>query len=143
MTKHTPAPESASGSRFVRTIQWLEKYKFTLSLIINIGMLFMFIVGAVGMICFIYEETLQAQGFGYAILMMNKEWEDAYGVIREEEQYIRATIAAIRNTWNPITGRAFRAYASAVERKLTRDKAFCIKMMKQQQQDRYLAKWNR
>ena len=135
--------EQKPAPRIVRGAAWLTDHKFIISFLFNLLMLGMFLLGAVGMISFILEETLQAQGFGYAIPMMNQQWDDAYGAIKEEEPFIRANIKALRHTWNPITGRAFRAFASATARKLDRDIAFIQKQRKREKRQRYMAKIGR
>ncbi len=111
-----------------------------IAVFLSIGL---FMMGWCGMMSFILEEALQAQCFGYAVAMMNKEWEIAKGVIHEEEPFIQANILLLRNQWNPITGRAFRAYANATQRKLARDKSFIDYMIQKQRKARYLAKLGR
>ena len=59
--------------RPLRFLKWLNEWKFMISFIFNILMLIMFVLGNVGMIAFILEETIQKQDFGHIIPMMNKQ----------------------------------------------------------------------
>lgn len=101
------------------------------------------LMGVIGMSSFILEETLQAQGFGYAVAAMNKEWKIALAVLEEEEPYLRANARVLIKKWNPVTGRAFRAYAAATLRKLDNDKEFYKYMIQKENQAKYLASLNK
>lgn len=129
--------------RILRAAQWLNKWKFLLSLAFNAVMILMFVIGAMGMLQFIMEECIQAQNFGHIILAQNKQWAAAWGVMKEEEPFLRANIKAIRTTWNPITGRAFRAYADAAERDLERKLSWYRYMMDEEKRAQYARRLGR
>lgn len=130
-------PPEKPENKALKFFKWLNKWKFIFSLAFNIIMILTFIIGALGMIQFILEECLQAQGFGYAIIGMNKEWELALAALKDEEPFIRANIRMLRDTPNPITGKAFRAYADATQRKVQRDKAFYQYMIQKEKNAQY------
>lgn len=131
--------------RIKRATNWLNKHKFIATLVMTGIGLIMFVMGAIGMYSFIMEEVLQMQGFGYAIPMMSKQWDDAYGAIQEEKPHMRRNAIALRriSKWNPITGGAFKAFASASIRKLDRDIAYIDKMREQEGRERYAARTGR
>lgn len=129
----------------MKFLNWLQKWKHLLTFVFSLIGLMMFAMGAIGMLSFIFEETLQMQGFGYAIPMMSKQWDDAYGAIQEEKPHIHRNAMALQriSRYNPITGGAFKAFAQAAIRKLDRDIAYIDKMRKQEKHERYLARIGR
>ncbi len=130
-----------------KTLLWIEMHRANLNLAIKVvGLilsLIMLVMGVVGMASFILEETIQAQSFGIAIPAMNKNWETALHIWKTESPYIRANARILRKKWNPLTGRAFRAFANATLRKLENDKAFFEFKIKQEKHAAYLARLDR
>lgn len=121
-----------------------EKWKTIALWLTSIGMLItlaLWAINSIGMRSFMFEETLQVQSFGYALPMMNKEWEVASAALWKEEPWIRANTRALRHTsrFNFISGDAFRAYANAVDRKTSRDKSFIKYMLEKEAKE----KWER
>jgi hypothetical protein len=158
MTQRTPAPEPAPGSRLVNCIvknkQRIKTAMIIMGGILALSMYAESLMGKIVFACFIDEERVQKLEYGYIMPMRAGEWELAYAIMKEEEQEIRKASKAMRTSWrlstllNPIKShrnlrRAFTAYANATERNYTRTRAFCLKMIKQQKRDQYLAKWNR
>ena len=97
------------------------------------------IFGFMTMTAFMLEESLQAQGFSYAIPMMSKEWESARACMMIQEPYMRKNIRLLK-TWSRLPWMVgFRAYAEATELKMDSDKAFIAKMIAKERQEELLA----
>lgn len=129
----------------MKFLNWLNKWKFIITIVFSILGLFFFMMGNIGMRCFLYEETIQGQTFGIAIPLMAKHYDDAYGAIKQEGPHIRHNALRLRriSRFNILSGDAFKAYADMTIRKLDRDIAYIDKMRKQQKHERYLAKIGR